>query len=160
MDIHHDTSFKSILEDGSISLVYIACICSCSSKWVGLWLIVKPSICSFHIAHSIFTSSLHFHFSLIQPSTYNLLMCECGHGLDASSTHLTRCLFGGQWITIDDAIIDIMYAFNRKNGHNVWKKLWYALTSRVSLWVSLYMIHEDQVFVADVMVTDNGYECH
>jgi hypothetical protein len=79
-------------------------ICSCLSKKARLWLIVKPSIHSFHIAHSTFTSTLRFRFSLIQPSTFNLFTCECGHGLDTSNTHLTSCLFGGQWIATHDAI--------------------------------------------------------
>jgi len=35
MDIHHDTSFRSILEDDSISLTFRARICSCASKRVG-----------------------------------------------------------------------------------------------------------------------------
>jgi hypothetical protein len=95
MDIHHDTSFKFILEDDFISLAFRAYIHSCSSKRVKLRLVVKPSISSFCITHSIFTSTLRFHFGLIQPSTSSFLMCECGHGLDASVTHLTRCPFGG-----------------------------------------------------------------
>jgi hypothetical protein len=62
----------------------------------GLWLIVKPSIHSFRIVHFTFTSALHFCFNLIQPSTFSLFKCECGHGLDASNTHLTCCPFGGR----------------------------------------------------------------
>jgi hypothetical protein len=65
MDIHHDTSLRSILEDDSISLASKAHICSCSGKGAGLWLIIKPSIHSFRIAHSTFTPVLHFHFGLI-----------------------------------------------------------------------------------------------
>jgi hypothetical protein len=65
MDIHRDTSFKSILEDDSISSTFKACIRFCSGKGVGLWLIVKPSINSFHIAHFIFTLALCFHLGLI-----------------------------------------------------------------------------------------------
>jgi len=95
MDIHHDTSFRSILEDDSISSTFKTHICNCSSKGVGLWLIVRPSICLFHIAHFTFTSMLHFCFSLIQPLAFSLFMCECEHGLDASSTHLTCYSFGG-----------------------------------------------------------------
>jgi hypothetical protein len=64
MDIHHDTSFGSILEDDSISLAPKAYICFCLDKGVGLWLIVRPSICSFHITHYIFTSTLDFCLSL------------------------------------------------------------------------------------------------
>jgi len=79
-------------------------ICSCSNKKARLWLIVKPSIHSFHIAHSTFTSTLCFRLNLIQLSTFSLFTCECGHGLDTSNTHLTSCLFGGQWITTHDAI--------------------------------------------------------
>jgi hypothetical protein len=45
-----------------------------------------------------------FRFGLIQPSTFNIFTCECGHRLDASSTHLTHYPFGGQWIITHDAI--------------------------------------------------------
>ncbi len=65
MDIHHDTSFMSILEDGSISLASKAHICYYLGKGVGLWLIARPSIRSFHIAHFIFTLVLCFHLDLI-----------------------------------------------------------------------------------------------
>jgi len=47
-----------------------------------------------------------------------------------------------------------MYAFAWKNGHVVWKERWYAFTSRISLWTNIYMTQKDQVFVANVMVTD------
>jgi hypothetical protein len=47
-----------------------------------------------------------------------------------------------------------MYAFVRKSGHNVWKEQWYAFTSRVLSWADLYMTHEDQVFVTNVVVMD------
>jgi hypothetical protein len=60
-------------------------------------------------------------------------MCECGHGLNAFGTYLIRCPFEGQGIAIHDAIKDIMYAFARENGHDVWREQWYTLTSRVSL---------------------------
>jgi hypothetical protein len=111
MDIHHDTSFTYILEDGSISLASIANIRSCLCKGARLWLIVRPYICSFHITHFIFISALCIRFGLIQPLASNLLMCECGHGLDASSTHLVHCPFGSQQIATHDAIRDIVYAF-------------------------------------------------
>jgi hypothetical protein len=92
---------------------------------------------------------LCFRFDLIQHS-----MCECGHGLDAFGTHLVCCAFGSQQITIDDTIQDIMYSLARKSGHIVLKEWWYALTSRVSLQIDLYMTREDQVFVVDVVVTN------
>ncbi len=69
-------SFRYILEDDSISLGSKTHIHFCSGRGVGLWLVIMPSICSFHIAHSIFTSTLRFHLGLIQPSTSNLLTCE------------------------------------------------------------------------------------
>jgi len=47
---------------------------------------------------------LHFHLSLIQPSTFSLFTCECGHGLETSNTYITSCLFRGQWIATRDAI--------------------------------------------------------
>ncbi len=65
MEIHHDTSFRSILEDDSISLASKACIHFCLGKGIGLWLVVGSFIYSFQIAHSIFTSTLHFCFGLI-----------------------------------------------------------------------------------------------
>jgi len=104
MDIQHDTSLKFILEDDSISSTFKACIYSCSSKGAWLWLVAKPFICSFCIAHFTFTSTLCFCFGLIQPSTFNLFTCECGHMLDAFSTHLIHCPFGGQWIATHDTI--------------------------------------------------------
>jgi hypothetical protein len=131
MDFHHNTSLKSILEDDSISLTSKVCIHSCLGKGVGLWLIIKPSIHSFRIAHSIFTSTLHFHLGLIWPSTFTLLMCECGHELDASNMHLVCCLFRGQWITTHDVIRNVMYTFVQKCGHAIWREQWYVFTSRV-----------------------------
>jgi hypothetical protein len=104
MDIHHNTSFRSILEDDFISLTSRIRIHFYSGKGARLWLITKPFICSFYIAHFFFTLALRFRFDLIQPSASNLLTCECGHELDTSSTHLTRCPFGGQWIATDDVI--------------------------------------------------------
>jgi hypothetical protein len=104
MDFHHDTSTRSILEDDSISSTSRAYICFCLGRGVWLWLVVKPFICLFCIAHSTFTSTLCFHLGLILPSTFNLFTCECGHGLDAFGTHLIRCPFGGQWITTHDTI--------------------------------------------------------
>jgi hypothetical protein len=95
VDIHHDTSLRFILEDGSISLASRAHIRSCSGKGVRLWLVVRPSIHLFRIAHSTFISTLRFCFGLIQPLASNLFMCECGHKLDTSGMHLTRCLLGG-----------------------------------------------------------------
>jgi len=104
MDIHHNTSLRSILKDDYISSAFKTHIPFCLSKVVGLWLVVRPFICSFCIIHFIFSSILHFCFNLIQPSTSNLFTYECGHGLDASSMHLTHCLFGGQQITTHDTI--------------------------------------------------------
>jgi hypothetical protein len=95
MDLHHDTSFRYILEDDSISLASRICIHSCSGKGIGLWLVVKPYIRSFRITHFIFTSMLHFQFGLIKPLTSSVLMCECGHKLDTCGMHLVHCMFGG-----------------------------------------------------------------
>jgi succinate dehydrogenase hydrophobic anchor subunit len=104
MDVHHETSLRSILEDDSISSTSRACICSCLGKGERLWLIVRPSICLFHIAHSIFILVLPFHLGLIKFLTSNFFMCECGHGLDAFDTHLICCSFGGQRIATHNAI--------------------------------------------------------
>jgi hypothetical protein len=86
MNIYHDTSFRYILENDFISLESKAYIHSCLGKRVELWLIVRPFICSFRITHFNFTSSLRFRFCLIQPLASNIFTCECGHGLNASST--------------------------------------------------------------------------
>ncbi len=43
MDVHHNTSFRSILEDDSISSTSRARICFCLGKKARLWLIVKHS---------------------------------------------------------------------------------------------------------------------
>jgi len=51
MDIDHDTSFRFIMEDDSISLASKIHVHFCPGKGAGLWLVVKPSIHSFHIAH-------------------------------------------------------------------------------------------------------------
>jgi hypothetical protein len=95
MDIHHDTSLRSILKDDSISSTFKARIHFCSSKGARLWLVARSSIHSFCIAHSTFTLVLRFHFGLIQPLAFSLFTCEHGHGLDAFGTHLSCCAFGG-----------------------------------------------------------------
>jgi hypothetical protein len=95
MNFHHNTSFRFILEDNSISLASKAYICSCLGKGTRLWLVVKPSICLFHIAHFMFALTLCFYLGSIRPSTSSLFACECEHGLDASGMHLVRYLFGG-----------------------------------------------------------------
>ncbi len=154
MDIHHDTSFRFILEDSCISSTFKACIHSCSIKGARLWLIVRPSICLFRITQFIFTSMVRFCFGLIQPLTFNLFMCECGYGLNASSTHLTCCSFRGQWIATHDAIKDVIYAFVQESGHTTWKEWWYALLLGISLQANFYMICENQVFVTNVVVID------
>jgi hypothetical protein len=59
MDIHHDTSFRSILEDDSISSTSRAHIHFCLSKGARLWLIVKLAIYLF-VSHHTF----YFHFSI------------------------------------------------------------------------------------------------
>jgi hypothetical protein len=81
-------------------------------------------------------------------------MCEHRHGLDAFGMHLTHYLWRGQWIATNDTIWDVMYAFIQKSGHIIWRKWWYTFTSKVSLQANFYMIWEDQVFVADVVVID------
>jgi hypothetical protein len=158
MDLHHDTSFRSILEDDYISSTSGARIRSCSGKGEGLWLIIKPFIRLFCIAHFTFNLTLHFRLGWNQASTFSLFTCECGHELDAFSTHLTCCLFRGQRITTHDAIWNIMYAPVWENGHVIWRERWYALTSKISLWVNLYMIQKDQVFIANVVVTNLTWE--
>jgi hypothetical protein len=93
MDIHHDTSLRFILEDDSISSTSQAHISFYLSKGAKLWLITRPFIHSFYIAHSIFTLVLCFRFDFIQLLTSSFFMCECGHGLNASGTHLVCCPF-------------------------------------------------------------------
>jgi hypothetical protein len=65
MNIHHDTSFRSILKDDSISITCKAHIHFCLGKGVRLWLIARPFIYSFHIAHSTFILTLYFCLNLI-----------------------------------------------------------------------------------------------
>jgi hypothetical protein len=59
-DMHHDAFFRFILENYSISLASKACIRFCSGKGSRLWLIVTPSICSFHVTHFTFILALVF----------------------------------------------------------------------------------------------------
>jgi hypothetical protein len=47
-----------------------------------------------------------------------------------------------------------MYAFVRESGHDVRREQWYILMSRVSLRTDFYMIREDYVFIANVVITD------
>ncbi len=94
IDIHHDTYCRSILEGDSIPLMSKTCIRSCSGKGAGLWLVVRPSVCSFCITRFTFTSALCFRSNLSQPSASSFFTCECGHGLDAYGMHLARCPFG------------------------------------------------------------------
>ncbi len=95
-DIHHNTSFKPILEDDSISSVCRTYICFCLGKGpMGLWLIARPSICLFFIAHSTFTLMMHFRFDLIQSLTFSLVKCECEYGLNTFGMHLAHCPFEG-----------------------------------------------------------------
>jgi hypothetical protein len=87
MGIHHNTSFRPILEDDSISFVFKTYICFCLSKRsTRLWFITWPFIFLFHITHFIFTLAMCFHSDLIHPLTFNLIMCECEYGLNAFST--------------------------------------------------------------------------
>jgi hypothetical protein len=65
MEIHHNISFKSILEDEFISLASKACIRCYLGKGTRIWLIIRPSICSFRIA-------LHFHLNIMFLSQFDL----------------------------------------------------------------------------------------
>jgi len=131
-----------ILEDDSISSNFKAFIHFCSSTGTGLCLIIKLSICSFHIAHSTFTLTLCCCFNLIQPATSNFFMCECAHKFNTSSMHL-RCPFRGQRIATHDTIRDFIYIIAWKSGHDVWKEWWYTFMLGLRLWADFYMIHED-----------------
>lgn len=115
----------------------------CLFKELIIWLVVRPSIYLFHIAHSIFILAMQFCFGLIQLSTSNFITWECGYRLDAFNMHLACCPFGNQWIITHDAIRDIMYALTWKNEHVVCGERWYALTLGVSLRTNLYLTHED-----------------
>jgi len=110
MEIHHNTSFRSILEDDFMSSTFRTHIRFCLSKRAGLWLIIRSSIHLFFITHYTFTLTLHFQLDMTQPSTFSLLMCECGHGLNTFGTHLACCPFEGEWITTHDVIRNVMYA--------------------------------------------------
>jgi hypothetical protein len=65
MNVHHDTLFRSILEDDSIFSTSKARICYCLGNGARLWLIARSYICSFCIAHFTFTLVLRFHLDLI-----------------------------------------------------------------------------------------------
>jgi hypothetical protein len=142
MDIRQNTSFKAILKDYSISSTSKAHIHSCLRKGAWLWLVVRPFNCSSCFSHSTFISMMCFHFNLILPLTFNFITCECEHMLNASSTH---------HMTMSKT--SCMPSFKRVG--TLWKEIWYALMSRTSLWADLFMIHEDQVFVTNVVVTNS-----
>jgi hypothetical protein len=86
MDINHDTSLRFILENDFISSTSKDHVRSCSGKGAWLWLVTRPSICSFCITHFIFTSTLHFHLGLIN---LQHLIFSCV-SVDTSWTHLTH----------------------------------------------------------------------
>ncbi len=133
-------------------------ICFCLGKGARLWLVVRPCIRSFCIAHSTFILVLCFHFDLIQPLASSFLMCECEHKLDASNMHLIHCLLGGQWI------------------HHTWchprhhvcphSKEWVTCMERmvvrpyVKSFILSQSLHDqkNQVFVANVVVIDLMWE--
>jgi hypothetical protein len=96
-----------------------------------------------YVLCSIFTSTLCFCLNLIQPSTFSIFTCECGHGLNTFGTHLTWYPFGGHQIATHDAIKNIMYAYAQESGHIVWREWWYTLASISSLWTNLCMICKD-----------------
>jgi len=64
MDIHHDTSLRSIFEDDSISPTPKARIRFCLGKGAGLWLVVRLYIRSFHITP-------HFHLNIAFSSWFD-----------------------------------------------------------------------------------------
>jgi hypothetical protein len=109
MDIHHDTSFRSVLEDDSFLMLLeptFAFVGAKGGAMVDYWAIymyVPHRTLYFHINNN-------FCLSLIQPSKSSLFMCECGHGSNASGTHLTCCPFKGQQIATHNTIKDVMYA--------------------------------------------------
>jgi hypothetical protein len=51
-----------------------------------------------------------------------------------------------------------MYAFVQKNGHVVWREWWYPFMLGFSLRANFYMIHEDRIFVAGVVVIELTWE--
>jgi hypothetical protein len=128
-------------------------IYSCLGKEVGLWLIVRWYIHSFHITHFTFTSTLCFCLSLIQPSASSFFTCECGHGLNTSNTHLTSCLFRGQRIATHDAIKKSCMPLFEKVGTLYGKS---GDTPYVRSFITnwFYMTRENQVFIVDVVVTN------
>ncbi len=97
--------------------------------------------------------------SMIQPSTFSLLMCECGHGLNAfgmlsvqrSVDHHTWC---HQKMSCMPSFEKMGIMYGESNGTPSHQELHYELifTWRTPLRVDLYMTCEDQVFVIDVVV--------
>jgi hypothetical protein len=104
IDFYHYISFRFILYDDFIFSTCKVHICFYSGKGAGLWLVIRLSICLFHIAHFIFILVLCFCLSLIQFLTFSFFTCECEHELNIFATHLVRCPFGGQWIATHSTI--------------------------------------------------------
>ncbi len=67
MDIHHNTSLRSILEDDSIFSTLRSRVHFCSGKGVGLWLFVRPFIYSFCI-------TFYFHLSVAFSFQFDLTL--------------------------------------------------------------------------------------
>jgi hypothetical protein len=51
-----------------------------------------------------------------------------------------------------------MYVLIFKNEHIVWTEWWYIFMSRISLQANFYMTQEDQIFIADAVVTNSTWE--
>ncbi|KAG6551070.1 hypothetical protein Mapa_007305 [Marchantia paleacea] len=67
---------------------------------------------------------------------------------------MTRCPFGGQRIATHDAIRDVVFAMAREGGYLTLRERWYALQSTRVRGGHCTWFGEDQVTVADVVVTD------
>jgi hypothetical protein len=140
MNIHHDTSFNSILEDDSILSSSRACIHSCLGKGSRLWLVAKPPICSFSITHSTFTLVLHF--VLVWFNLRHLIFSRAS--VDMGWTHLASNLnLLPVWRSTNNHTqrhLKCHVCLCLKNEHVIWREWWYTLPLGVSLWTNIYMI--------------------
>jgi hypothetical protein len=86
MDIHHDTSLRSILEADSISLASRTCICSCSSRGQGYGWLLGHLFVRFAL-HTLFSPQHCIFVSVWFSLRYLIIPCV---SVDTSWTHLAH----------------------------------------------------------------------
>jgi hypothetical protein len=151
MDIHHDTSFRSILADDFIFSTSIARIYSClgqeqSYGWLWGHLFIHFT------SHTLFSPQ---HYLLISiwsnPRHLHMWMWtwveHIWHTLN--SLPIWRSLDSHTWCHLKCHVCPRLRKWAR-----YMEILWYTLTSKVSLQDNLYRTQKDQVFIVDVVVID------